>query len=138
MFYREHKRSYAPLDYDNTATKQAFKDECDINTILHQYSQTGMINHIRQNAGSYIDLPDEMDYQSAMNIVLEGQAAFAKLPAKVRDSFNNDPARFLAAFDDPSGIEQLRALGVVAPARPDDNGPDLVEGLPSGEGTPKA
>lgn len=62
-----------------------------------------------------MDLPDAMDFQDAQNVILAAEAAFASLPAKVRDSFDNDPAAFLAAVQDPKQADRLRELGVLKP-----------------------
>lgn len=50
-----------------------------------------------------------------MNTLIAADAAFAALPAKVRDHFNNDPAAFLAAFSDKSQEAQLREFGLLKP-----------------------
>ncbi|WNK12837.1 MAG: internal scaffolding protein [Microvirus sp.] len=126
-FYRPHK----PVDFDGlllnhltgeyfkppTRTKQSHIAECDINTIMKQYSRTGQIAHISSRAaqGAYADLPDDSDFQTAMNVVLEGKAAFATLPAKTRDRFGHDPAQFLAFMADPDNVEEARKMGLLKP-----------------------
>jgi len=102
-----------------TRTKQSFKDECDINNILQQYSATGMIRHMRNEQPRYADLPDDVDFQAAMNTVLQAESAFASLPSKVRNRFHNDPAEFLAFMSDPKNLEEMISLGLVKkPADP--------------------
>ena len=100
-----------------TMTKQSFKAECDINNILKQYRVTGQIAHISANArqGAYEDLPDPVDFQDAMNLVLEAQNSFASLPSKTRDRFGNDPAEFLAFMSDPANASEIEALGLTTP-----------------------
>lgn len=95
--------------------KQSHVAECDINNILKQYSQTGQIAHINSRAkqGSYMDLPDESDFQTSMQIVKQGEAAFATLPSKVRDRFNNDPGQFLQFMADAGNVEEAIKLGLV-------------------------
>jgi len=99
--------------------KQSFVAECDINNIMKQYSATGQIAHINSRAqqGQYRDLPDDVDFQSALNTVLEGEKAFASLPSKTRDRFGNDPAQFLMFMADPSNAEEATKMGLVT-ARP--------------------
>lgn len=129
-FYRPHKR----VQFDGTVrdrvtgkvsvppskTKQSHLRECDINIILKQFSVTGMLTHINANAalGRYADLPDQLDYQESLNIVAQGEAAFASLPAKVRDRFENDPALFLAFMADPKNRAEAIELGLVIPPPP--------------------
>lgn len=105
-------RVYAPHD-DEEVTKQSSKDECDIYQILKQYQRTGVLTHIAAQQPSYQDLPSEIDYQMAANLVLAADESFSTLPASVRDEFNNDPAAFLAAFESEPGIARLKALGVI-------------------------
>lgn len=108
---------YAPHD-DEEMTKQSSKDECDIYQILKQYQRTGVLTHISQQAPRYEDLPDAIDYQASMNLVMEAQATFQTLPASVRDEYSNDPHRFLAAFSDPAQHDRLRDLGLLKPKAP--------------------
>lgn len=104
---------------DEMITKQEFKDECDINNILYQYSTTGILNHINSSPANFLDLPDMSDFQQSLAIISEAEAAFASLPSKVRDRYGNDPARFLGALGDASEKEYLTEVGVFkAPVAP--------------------
>lgn len=94
-------------------TKQAMKDECDINNILKQYKRTGIIAHINAQEPVYTDLPDQFDYQQALNTQMQADAAFATLPSVVRAHFGNNPAALLAALNDPSQREKLTELGII-------------------------
>lgn len=100
-------------------TKQSHKDECDIHKILSQYQKTGIINHITPNQPQYLDLPDNLDYQQSVNLILEAQEAFATLPSLIRDRYGNDPARFLEALNDPSQREFLTEIGVFEKKKPE-------------------
>lgn len=129
-FYRPHKRVQFTGELVNpvtgevtrppSMTKQSFVEECDINNILREYSASGQLRHIsaRAEQGMYADLPDQADFQTALNIVLEGQAAFASLPSKVRNRFNNDPAEFLEFMADPANQEEAIRLGLATDSRP--------------------
>lgn len=97
---------------DEQITKQSFADECDIHKILKQYQQTGIINHISPNQPRYLDLPDNLDYQSSLNIIMEAQDAFMTLSSSVRDRYGNNPEKFLEALNDPSQREFLESVGV--------------------------
>lgn len=121
MFYRPHKRVYAPSD-DTLVTRQSFKNECDIQQILKQYQRTGVITHIAAARPTYMDLPTDLDYQRSMNTMLIAEEAFLALPASVRDRFGNDPQRFLAAFSDKTQEAYLREMGFLreAPQGPPD------------------
>lgn len=110
MFYRAHARFQTDVGTESM-TKQSHKDECDINKILKQYQKTGMITHISSNQPMYGDMPSDMDYQSALHIMMDAEAAFASIPAKVRDQFNNDPAKWLAALQDPEQRDKMTEWG---------------------------
>lgn len=116
MFYRPHKRVHPDLDLNDQITKQSMAKECDIDYILNQYQRTGVMTHVNPITPTYEDLPSEYDYQSAINTIMQAEAAFAELPAAVRDHFANDPARYLDAFNDENRADELRSLGLLKPA----------------------
>lgn len=122
MVYK-HKLGFArPHNRDATATatpglsmtKQSFVDQCDINNILKQFKVSGMLQHVRghQQQGTYQDLPDSIDFQESLHIVMDAQKAFASLPSKLRNRFDNDPAQFLEFMADPSNEEEIYKLGL--------------------------
>lgn len=99
---------------DPSRTKQSFKDECDINTILKRFNITGELpNNVR--APQYGDFEGVFDYQSAMNAVIEASAAFMEMPAHVRKRFGNDPAAFVDFCSDESNRAEAEKLGLVVP-----------------------
>lgn len=124
-FYRPHKRVRTITDkiVDHktgefidcpSMTKQSFLAETDINNIMKQYSKTGQFNHVnaKLNQGRYADLPLDLDFQDAMNVVAQANEAFASLPSKLRNRFSNDPNEFLAFMHDPENQEEMYKLGL--------------------------
>lgn len=132
-FYRPHDRVTLNTG-DELMTKQSFKAECDIHNIIRQYSKTGVITHVQANRPIYTDLPDPLDYQTALNIQIEADQAFAGLPAVIRAEYGNDPGQFLAALHDPSQRDRLTEIGVFTPkavqAVPDAVRPPPTSGAP--------
>lgn len=130
MFYRKHKR----VTFDNTLpdpktgkpvlqpsmTKQEFQAECDINNVVKQFKPHHMAQMLQANlnSGAYADLPDEVDYQSALDLVKSAEASFMTVPAQVRAQFGQDPTAFLAFVTNPENIEKVRELGLAKPAAP--------------------
>lgn len=128
-FYRPHNRAdtwYTGEILDEktgviykppSRTKQSFAAECDINNILKQFGKTGQLTHISSRAaqGVYRDLPDDVDFQTSLSIVQQGEAAFATLPSRVRNRFHNSPEEFLAFLADPANREEAIKLGLVIP-----------------------
>lgn len=112
-------------DYSGPSrTKQAFRDECDINKIIKGYDRNGLISHLNESIPTYADLTGDeviggpMDYFEAHLFVQNAQAAFAGLPAELRARFKNDPGLFLAFVDDPSNRDEAVELGLVEPKDP--------------------
>lgn len=124
-FYRPHARVEERGEVTNpvtgevtrppTMTKQAHRDECDINNILKQYRATGVIRHISAKAqqGQYMDLPDPMEFQDALHIVMQSEDAFASLPSTVRSRFHNDPGEFLQFISNPANRDEAQRLGLL-------------------------
>ena len=129
-FYRPHERvPYSNLRLDPktgeleeipSMTKQEFVAECDINNIIKQYSATGQLKHISARAaqGQYLNLPDDLDFQTSLEIVRQGQEAFATLPSAIRGRFENDPQQFLAFLSDPANQDEVIKLGFATDRRP--------------------
>lgn len=118
------------VTYPPSMTKQAHKDECDINHIMKQYQATGIMTHLNQRAaqGQYMDLPDPLDFQESLHMVRIAQEAFASLPSTLRNRFDNDPAQFLDFVQNPANADELVELGLAkrrdqAPAKAPDEPP---------------
>lgn len=98
-------------------TKQSFKAECDINTIIDRYLKTGVMEFTQKNEPRYGDVTG-LDYQNAMQIVAGAKSLFNELPAHVRDRFDNEPALFLDFVQDPANTDEARELGLLKPLPP--------------------
>ena len=61
------------------------------------------------------DFSDVTDFQTAQNSVARATEYFESLPSHIRASFNNSPAEFLQALNDPEQRSKLEDLGFVAP-----------------------
>ncbi|WNK13306.1 MAG: internal scaffolding protein [Microvirus sp.] len=105
-------------------TKQAFKEECDINNIMKRFEKDGILAHYNQFQGDYGDFTSCPEYHEAQNKVMNANSMFLTLPAKVRERFSNDPARFLAFVSNPANrpgmveLGLLKAEAVVPPVPP--------------------
>lgn len=96
---------------DETRTVQSEAESCEINNIMAKYEKTGLIDHIKEG-GRYEDLPEGVEYQDALNMVIEAQTSFDGLPAHIRKEFDNDPAKFLSFVENPDNIEALTKMGL--------------------------
>lgn len=93
-------------------TKQSFRDECDINTILKRFNVTGQLP-VGSVQPQYGDFSGVTDYQSALNAVMAAQDSFLALPAKLRARFDNDPALFVEFASDEANKDEMKALGLL-------------------------
>jgi len=46
-------------------TRQSFKDECDINRIVDQYTRTGLVPHVVRRSPQYGDVPEQSLFEAA-------------------------------------------------------------------------
>lgn len=102
------------ISYPPSMTKQEFVHQCDINNIIKEFSLTGQISHINAQAaqGRFMDLPEQLDFQTSIHIVQQAQEAFAALPSAIRNRFHGNPAEFLAFVQDPANAAELIELGI--------------------------
>jgi len=98
--------------FEPTRTKQAFKAECDINTIMKKYANGNILPDLIKANPQYGDFSDVGTYQEAMNVVIFANEQFAALPAAARKRFNNSPEEFLAFTNDPANGAELVKLGL--------------------------
>ncbi len=96
-----------------TRTKQQFKEECDINTILKRFNATGNVP-VSPVQPTYGDFTGIDDYKGALDQIIASEAEFAALPANLRKRFENDPAELLAFLDDANNRDEAIELGLIA------------------------
>jgi len=95
-----------PLVYDDGRTKQAFKDETDIQKIMARAEKAGTISHLEKFEGVYADYSD-FDFHEQTNKLTQGREIFDELPAEVRKEFGQSPAAFFAYVNDPANVGEL-------------------------------
>ena len=100
------------INDEPTLAQQQFKDECDINNIVKNYSQTGVLP-VSQKVGAFLDVSNVSDYQEALHTVYEAQRAFDALPSNIRSRFENDPNQLLAFIEDDANKDEALKLGLL-------------------------
>lgn len=100
-------------------TKQAFKDQVNINKIIAKYNKTGMINHLSSRPGFYGDVSHIRSYQESLAVVQEAQELFAGLSAEVRARFGNDPEQMIVFLSDEKNRDEAVKLGLVKGPEPE-------------------
>lgn len=98
---------------DPGLTQQQFAEDADINTLIRRFGLSGDMPAPRA-VPQYGDFSDVVDYQTALDRLLEADSAFMSLPADVRKRFDNSPAQlwqFLHGGE--ANLEEARKLGLV-------------------------
>lgn len=116
-------------------TKQAFKDECDINTIVKRFGLTGELP-VNRRAPTYGDYSNIGNFHDAMNAVLEANETFSKLPARIRSQFDNDPEKFVAFSVQSTNRAQLKEWGLLVPEEPKQGASEPPSATPAAAPTP--
>ena len=115
-------------------TKQSFQDESNVNNIMAKYLQTGLLDHVNQHQGNYGDFINAPDYHTAMNRITAADQAFQTIPSDIRKRFANSATEFLEFVQNPDNEEEMRELGLLPPAAPeelsDDQEPPAPEAAP--------
>lgn len=124
--YGERVR-FPKITKGESLTQQCFKKECDINNILSKHARSGLVEHLNTFEGDYRDLSEPIDYQTALNVVINAKDAFDTLPSDVRKKFNNEPGEFLAFATNPDNLDAMRDMGLANPL------PDSVPAPPDPE-----
>lgn len=108
------ERGEASLDFagEVSRTKQEFRAECDINTIMSKYVDKG-IAPVSVGVGKYGDFSGASDFLDAQLTIKAAEEQFAALPAKVRDRFKNEPMAFLEFVSNKDNYNEARELGLL-------------------------
>jgi len=100
-------------------TKQAFRDECDINLIMKRFKKVMDGDFLERFngfvGGQFGDFSEVTDYRSAIEQIREARGVFDALPSIVRKRFGNDPAEFLDFCHNPANLDEMRKLGLAKP-----------------------
>lgn len=117
MSIKGHMTNVFP-EYLDGRTKQAFKDQCDINKIMQKYQRTGMLSHLAAHQAQYMDVA-ELDYHTAQTKIAQANQLFDSLPVNVKKEFRNDPGAFVDFVSDPANAGRLGELlpDLAAPGR---------------------
>ena len=91
-------------------TKQAFKDECDVNRLLQRFQKDGAMSHLEAYGQEYGEY-STFDFHAQMEKLRRGNEIFAQLPSEIRSGeFENDPGRFFEYVNNPENVQRLPEL----------------------------
>lgn len=114
--------SFSKEDYEKSLTKQAFKDECDINKIVKRFTKMP-VDDVSKMLGTpfqgyYDDFSDVGDLRTVYERIAQAEESFLGLPAKVRADFQNDPVAFLEFSQNPENEKKMREYGLLKESTP--------------------
>jgi phage internal scaffolding protein len=111
--YKPHKR--VQLHFTKPSrVKREFRNDADINTIMDRFKKTGVLPVTGQTP-TYMDTTQIPNLQQAMDVMIQAEAAFSGLPAKVRKEFDNNPMTFVEYATKKENLPQLREWGLAKP-----------------------
>lgn len=113
MFSSLKRKRVQTIIEGTSRTKQAHKDECDINNILRKYQKTGMISHVNKIKGKYGDFSNITNYQDAYLAIEQAHENFMGLPASIREKFQNDPSQLLEFVQDSKNYDEAVKIGII-------------------------
>lgn len=99
---------------DKSLVQQHFKDEVDVNTIVRRFGITAGMP-FGPDGGMYGDFTGIVDYESAVALIKDTESRFMRIPAELREKFNNNPG-MLVRFAQDSSAEEFEAF--FRPAEP--------------------
>ena len=101
-------------DYSETfndgITEQHHTDQCDINKILAQFMETGIMPQQKANP-QYGDV-SEVSFQDMQNTIAQAKTLFEELPEQVKARFNNEMHTFLQFAEDEKNLPELVEMGL--------------------------
>lgn len=110
--FPENREQVRPtVDTGKGLTRQASKDETDINLILKKYQRTGILSFVSRNQPGYMDV-ENITYHEAMNLLIDSNEMFAEMPSSLRKRFNNSPGDFLEFVHNSDNLEEMYDLGL--------------------------
>lgn len=120
--------------FGESRTKQAFKDQVNVNKIMKKYQKGQMIDHFTTVQPFYGDVSEIGSYQEALALVMRADELFSAMSSEVRDRFRNDPANMISFLADEKNRDEAVKLGLIR-ERP--GAPKGDENVPGDAGKPK-
>lgn len=107
------KRRRVQVEFkEPSLTKQSFREQVNINSIIERNRRTGMLDHVNTKEPFYGDVSGIASYQDALNIVNKARELFDGMSATIRERFLNDPARLVSFLEKPENLDEAIRLGI--------------------------
>lgn len=106
------KQKQEPIGKENRMTEQAGKESQDINLM----AKKAFRNRLKGNPEGRQPIFGEvsaMTYHEQLNMVMDTQARFAQIPARIRNKHGNDPWRLLKWLENPANAKEAVKQGLM-------------------------
>lgn len=99
-------------------TRQEFAQECDVNEIIRKNPNVGMVPPLPGVSPQYYDFTEmPSNLQDSLNLMMDAEEAFMRLPALARKEFDNDPLRFIEFASSRDNLPKMREWGLADPEK---------------------
>ena len=105
-------------EFTDGITEQHHTDSCDINKILAQFMETGIMPQSKIRDPQYGDVSDH-NFQDVQNQLANAKSLFEELPELVKARFNNEPFEFLRFVEDEKNHPELVEMGLAHAPQPE-------------------
>lgn len=92
---------------------RAYAKECDINLIVDRFMRTGEMLPPAPEGLQYGDDTARPRYEESKKLVLESEAWFESLPAKLRRRFDNQLSVMMEFMENSDNYEEAKELGII-------------------------
>lgn len=118
-------------DKKNSLTQKIVQEDTsvNINSIMTRFSKTGLLPMVDATKAKYGDFTQAMSFKDALILKRESDEAFMKLPAKIRERFDNNTDKFMAFMSDPDNKDEIVKLGLTKSAPPVPTDVQILEQL---------
>lgn len=104
----------ATVNTEDSLTQQHFLEDTDINVLAKRFGlDKAQMPEAPFNPGFYGDFSDVPDLRTAMDLVRDATNKFMDLPAKLRERFDNNPAKMWHFVNDPENGDEAVRLGLL-------------------------
>ncbi|AXL14791.1 internal scaffolding protein [Microviridae sp.] len=95
-------------------TEQHHLDQVSIHRIMERYRKAGVLDHVQQYQGQYMNVVGATDFKESMDKIIEARELFETVPSRIRADFNNDVTQFIDFMQNNENIEAIEAYGMDA------------------------
>lgn len=116
----EVRRKTSLHNFPPSMTKQEDLKSSLIETIVAQYTKTGMLPNITTRPEKYMDVSNIPSLEILHQTVRNAQISFQNLPLAIRQLCNHDPSKFAQFVANPENSDILIKYGLMEKRQDDD------------------